>query len=95
MTIQSWKSSQAEAIFHGRDPGKGFPADLVKATRRRLQRLDAAVRVDDLRTPPSHRLHPLEGDPAGEWSISINDQFRITFRWGAAGPEEVWIGDYH
>lgn len=95
MTIQSWKSQQAEAIFFGRDPGKGFPADLIKATRRRLQRLDAAVAVEDLRVPPSHRLHRLIGDRSDEWSISVNDQFRITFKWGAAGPEEVWFGDYH
>jgi proteic killer suppression protein len=95
VTIQSWKSEQARAVFLGQSPGKGFPADLVKAARRRLQRLDAAVTVEDLRVPPSHRLHRLEGDRAGEWSISVNDQFRITFKWGDAGPEDVWFGDYH
>ena len=95
MTIQSWKSDQAKAIFEGRDPGKGFPADLVKAARRRLFRLNDALIVDDLRTPPSHRLHRLEGDRAGEWSISVNDQFRITFGWGENGPEQIWFGDYH
>jgi proteic killer suppression protein len=93
--IKSWKSDQAKAIFEGRAPGKGFPADLVAATRRRLFRLDAATRIDDLRSPPSHRLHRLEGDRAGEWSISVNNQFRITFRWGENGPEDVWFGDYH
>ena len=95
MTIQSWKSPQAQSVFEGRNPGKGFPADLIKATRRRLQRVDAAVRVEDLQVPPGHRLHQLDGDRAGEWSISVNDQFRITFKWGPAGPEEVWFGDYH
>lgn len=95
MTIQSWSSDQAKAIFEGRNPGKGFPADLISATRRRLQRLDAAVQIGDQRVPPSHRLHRLEGDLAGRWSISVNDQFRITFIWGDAGPEEVWFGDYH
>jgi proteic killer suppression protein len=95
MTIQSWKTPQARAILEGRDPGKGFPADLVKVTRRRLFRLNDAVSVEDLRSPPSHRLHALAGDRAGEWSISVNDQFRITFRWGEAGPEDVWFGDYH
>lgn len=91
MTIQSWKSEQAKAVFEGRDPGKGFPADLVKAARRRLQRIDAAAKVEDLRVPPGDRLHPFEDG----WSIRVNDQFRITFKWGAAGPEEVWFGDYH
>jgi proteic killer suppression protein len=95
MTIQSWKSSKAKAIFEGRNPGKGFPADLIAMTRRRLQRIDAAATVEDLRVPPGHRLHQLDGDRAGQWSISVNDQFRITFVWGNAGPEEVWFGDYH
>lgn len=95
VTIQSWKSEQAKAVLEGRAPGKGFPADLVAATRRRFQRLDAATSAEDLRVPPSHRLHRLGGDRAGEWSISVNDQFRITFKWGVAGPEDVWFGDYH
>jgi toxin HigB-1 len=93
--IKSWKSDQAKAVFEGRNPGKGFPADLIAATRRRLARLDAATRIDDLRSPPSHRLHKLDGDREGEWSVSVNDQFRITFRWGDDGPEDVWFGDYH
>ncbi len=95
MTIRSWKSGQAKAVFEGRSPGKGFPADLFKTARRRLQQLDAAVALDDMRTPPGNRLHQLDGDRSGEWSVSVNDQFRITFKWGAAGPEEVWFGDYH
>lgn len=53
------------------------------------------MKVEDLRTPPSQRLHKLEGDREGQWSISVNDQFRITFVWSSAGPEEVWFGDYH
>jgi proteic killer suppression protein len=73
---------------------RAFPPTFVAATRR-LQRLDAATSVEDLRVPPSHRLHRLDADRAGQWSISVNDQFRITFVWGAAGPEEVWFGDYH
>jgi proteic killer suppression protein len=95
VTIQSWKSPQALAVFEGRSPGKGFPADLIKVARRRLQRVDAAARVEDLQVPPGHRLHPLQGDRAGEWSISVNDQFRITFKWGPAGPEDGWFGDCH
>jgi proteic killer suppression protein len=93
--IRSWKSDAAKAVFEGRGLRKGYPADLVRPLRRRLQQLDAAVRVDDMRTPPGNRLHPLVADRAGEWSVSVNDQFRITFKWGDAGPEEVWFGDYH
>lgn len=93
--IQGWKSDVALAIFEGRDPGKRFPADLVRAAQRRLAALNAATAVSDLRENRGNRLHRLEGDRAGEWSISVNDQFRITFAWTDAGPTDVWIGDYH
>lgn len=93
--IQSWKSLTAKAVFEGHDPGKGFPADLIKATRRRLSSLNAATAVTDLRVPPSHRLHQLTGDRAGQWSISVNDQFRLCFVWGDEGPEDVEFTDYH
>ncbi len=85
--IRSWRSETAKAVFEGRDPGNGIPADLIGSTRRRLERLNAAARLEDLRTPPSHRLHRLTGDRAGQWSISVNDQFRICFEWGANGPK--------
>ena len=88
--IQSWKTKEALAVLQGRSP-KGFPADLLKAVRRRLQQLDAATDVEDMRSPPGNRLHLVDG----RWSVSVNDQFRITFLWGPNGPEEVWFGDYH
>ena len=92
--IRSWKSRDARMVFEGRAP-KGFPTDLVGPTRRRLERLDAAVTVEDLRVPPGHRLHRLGADRAGQWSISVNDQFRICFVWGDHGPEQVEFVDYH
>lgn len=92
--IQSWNGGVAEAIFEGRRP-RGFPPDVVSAARRRLARLDAALRLDDLRSPPGNRLHALHGDRKGQWSLWINDQFRICFVWGARGPEGVEIVDYH
>ena len=92
--IQSWKSEAAREVFAGRVP-KGFPADLVKAVRRRLERLNAATTVEDLRTAPGQRVHRLAGDRAGQWSISVNDQFRICFIWGSAGPEDIEFVDYH
>jgi proteic killer suppression protein len=88
--IQSWSGKEAEAIFCG-GAIKSVPAELAKAARRRLAQLDAATRVEDLRTPPGNRLHLVEG----RWSISVNMQYRITFIWGEHGPEEVWFGDYH
>jgi len=92
--IQSWKGDVAEAIFRGERP-KGFPPDVISAGRRRLARLDAALALQDLRTPPGNRLHALHGDRKGQWAIWINDQFRICFVWGARGPENVEIVDYH
>lgn len=93
--IQSWKSAVARLIFEGKDPGKGFPSDLVKATKRRLFQLHTATGVEDLRIPSGNRLHKLEDDREGQWSISVNRQFRICFRWGPHGPEEVEFVDYH
>lgn len=92
--IRSWASSHARAVFQGHTP-KGFPADLAKKVRRLLAQLNAATSVEDMRLPPGKRLHALGGDRAGQWSASVNDQFRITFVWGDAGPEDVWFGDYH
>jgi len=92
--IQSWKSEAARLVFQGRDPGKGFPADLTKKTRRLLAQLNAAVSVQDMSLPPGNRLHALTDDRAGEWAVKVNDQFRITFRWGRGGPEDIWFGDY-
>lgn len=92
--IQNWKSKEASDVFEGRIP-KGFPADLAKATRRRLQQLDAAVGIDDLRTPPGNRLLALSADRKGQWSISVNDQFRICFVWTMKGPADVEFVDYH
>jgi proteic killer suppression protein len=57
--------------------------------------VDAAVRLDDLRSPPGNRLEALKGDRRGQHSIRINQQWRICFRWTAEGPEAVEIADYH
>jgi proteic killer suppression protein len=84
----------AKGIFEGRKP-KGFPPDVVSAARRRLARLDAALSLKDLRSPPANKLHALRGDRKGQWALWINDQFRICFVWGADGPEDVEIVDYH
>lgn len=92
--IQSWKGKSAEAVFAGHSP-KGFPTDLFKAVRRRLSQLEGATSLDDLRRPRGNRLHALAGDREGQWSISVNDQFRVCFKWGENGPEDVEFVDYH
>ena len=62
---------------------------------RKLRQLGYAQTLDELRIPPGNRLEALKGDRRGQFSIRINDQWRICFRWSAAGPEEVEIVDYH
>jgi toxin HigB-1 len=62
---------------------------------RKLDFMDAAVKIDDLKSPPGNRLERLKGDRGGQWSIRINDQWRICFRWTPEGPADVTIVDYH
>lgn len=92
--IRSWKDRILEEVSEGRTP-KGFPADLAASTRRRLKRLEAAETLDELKSPPGHRLHALGGDREGQWSISVNDQFRLCFRWVEGAAEDVEFLDYH
>ena len=93
--IRSFKDRRAQAIFEGREPGKGFPADLVRPARRKLIMLAEARALKDLRSPPSNRLEALKRDRAGQYSIRINDQWRICFLWTGANAENVEIADYH
>lgn len=62
---------------------------------RKLRQLQVAERLDDLRVPPGNRLEALKGDRAGQFSIRINDQYRVCFAWAAGGAENVEIVDYH
>ncbi len=66
-----------------------------RVARRKLQQLEIAGDLQDLRIPPGNHLEKLSGDREGFWSIRINDQYRICFRWTAAGPTDVQITDYH
>jgi proteic killer suppression protein len=68
---------------------------IEKVARRKLDMLDAAQRLADLSAPPGNRPEKLRGDRAGQWSIRINAQWRICFRWGSRGPQSVEIVDYH
>lgn len=92
--IKTFGDITTEAVFNGESP-KGFPADLVRAARRKLRYLHAAENLSDLRSPPGNRLEALTGDRAGPHSIRINDQFRACFTWTAEGPDGVEIVDYH
>lgn len=92
--ITSFRDTLTEAVFNGESP-KGFPADLVKAARRKLRYLNAAGDLGDLRSPPGNRLEALVGDRKGQHSIRINDQFRLCFVWTSEGAADVEIVDYH
>jgi proteic killer suppression protein len=93
--IKNFKDRWARAIFEGRQPGKGFPADLIRPARRKLIMLAEARTLNDMRSPPSNRLEALKRDRAGQHSIRINDQWRVCFVWTGADAEDVEIVDYH
>lgn len=85
-------------MFNGRrtrQAGKVCPPALWGVAVRKLEYLDAAVRLEDLRVPPGNRLEALAGDRKGQHSIRINDQYRICFVWTDQGADEVEIVDYH
>jgi toxin HigB-1 len=95
LVIRNFKGKFAEVILEGRRVPKGFPANLAKVARRKLIMVDAAAVLEALNSPPGNRLEALKGDLAGKYSIRINDQWRVVFRWTDAGPEDVEIIDYH
>lgn len=92
--IRGFKDNLTRAAFDG-EALKGFPADLLNVTRRKLNYLDAAVSLQDLRVPPGNSLEALKGERTGQHSIRVNDQFRICFVWTPEGPQNVEFVDYH
>lgn len=92
--IQSTKGKLADRAVAGKYV-KGFPAILVKRTIAMLAAMDAASVLEDLRFPPGNHLEELKGDRAGQYSVRINDQWRICFTWTELGPADVEIVDYH
>jgi proteic killer suppression protein len=92
--IKSFKNKETEKVFN-REYSRKTPADLVRRVKMRLDRIDAAVVIEDLRVPPSHHLEALRGDREGQHSIRVNDQYRICFEWVDGGAENVEFTDYH
>ena len=92
--IRSARDHRVWELLAGRTPRR-FPPDLARAATRRLRILQEAVTFEDLRTPPSNRLEALRGDRAGWFSIRINRQWRICFRWEDGAAADVEIVDYH
>ena len=81
--------------FYANGSAKRFPADVAKRAARKLEYVGLATRLDDLKVPPGNRLHALEGDRKGQYSISVNDQWRICFRFVDGDAYDVEICDYH
>lgn len=91
--IQSFRDKATAATFVGLQ-AKSIPAQVRQRARERLVLLDAAASVDELRMPPSNHLEALRGDRQGQWSIRINQQWRVCFRWQDGDAFDVEIVDY-
>jgi len=74
---------------------KIYPQNIWRIAGRKLDQLDSVESIDELKVPPGNRLEPLIEDRKGQYSIRINEQYRICFKWGDSGPCEVEVTDYH
>ena len=93
--IVSYLSKETEKIFNG-EVSRDYPGDIQRKALRKLLLIDAATSINDLRTPPGNRLEKLSGDRSGQYSIRINDQWRICFVWTDENNAiDVEIVDYH
>lgn len=91
--IKSFRSAETRALF---ETGKSRRfSSIANVAMRKLAQLDAAETLDFLRSPPGNRLEALKASRAGQYSIRVNDRYRLCFRWTKAGPEDVEITDYH
>jgi len=92
--IESFASEETEKVFRGQ-VSKKFPKDIQRTARRKLIYLDDAEDLQDLLAPPGNRLEKLKGNRTGQYSIRINDQWRICFKWSGNKAKDVEIVDYH
>jgi proteic killer suppression protein len=98
LMIGSFADKATEDIFNGVNSTAArrlLPRDLWKVAFRKLDQIDSAMTIEDLRIPPGNRLEALKADREGQHSIRINDQYRICFEWAQSGAEQVEIVDYH
>lgn len=95
--IRSFADETTADLFCERNTraARRLPRQLWRAAQRKLKALDVADRLDDVRTPSGNRLESLRGDRRGRFSIRVNEQFRVTFRWKDGHAYEVCIEDYH
>lgn len=96
--IASFKNKATEDVFNGnasREARKVCPQSIWRVATRKLDQLDSVETLNELKVPPGNQLEWLSGDRKRQYSIRINKQFRICFKWGESGPFEVEIIDYH
>jgi toxin HigB-1 len=92
--IRSFKDKEAEKIFN-RALSRKLPNDLQRTALRKLRMLNRAMNLSDLRVPPANRLEKMKGDRSDQYSIRINDQWRICFKWSSSDAFDVEMVDYH
>jgi proteic killer suppression protein len=92
--LQNFADRETER-FYTTGRSRRLPTEIRKRAAMRLLQLNAATRIEDLRLPPSNRLEPLHGDRAGQWSMRINDQWRVCFSFKDGDALDVGIVDYH
>ncbi len=96
--IQSFANGATEDVFNGKnskEARKACPRSLWHVAARKLDQLDSVAVLDDLRIPPGNKLEQLKGDRTEQYSIRINEKYRICFHWTPSGPAMVEIVDYH
>jgi toxin HigB-1 len=92
--IKTFKSKETEKIWNG-DISRRLPINIQQVARRKLRMLNNANVLNDLRIPPNNRLEALKGNRSGEYSIRVNDQWRVCFKWSEGNAFDVIIEDYH
>jgi proteic killer suppression protein len=92
--IKTFKDDETQKIYQ-RQPSRKLPDDIQQVALRKLRMINNAISINDLRVPPANRLEKLSGNRAGQWSIWINDQWRVCFWWEGSDAYDVEITDYH
>ena len=93
VAVKTFKCADTEALFGLRRVARF--SSIERPALRKLKQLDLARRIEDMRAPPANRLEKLKGNRIDQWSIRVNDQFRMCFRWTGSDAEDIEIVDYH